>query len=202
MADDAVHAVVADRPARDTTPDHARPGLLHWSAVLAACVAVVAAALAAGPAAGAVRSAPAGAPRPVPTAQAPDPAKAQLPLDCGPFPVKISISFPADLGDGTPATVVAAHCSADNGTPPDGVFVLAAGPDGQPVVRDTLVHWQENLTLTRLALRSDGVLTGQALGYSGADVPRCCPDLTVNLNWTRKGGSYVRTQSSAPSAAA
>ncbi|WP_035804793.1 hypothetical protein [Kitasatospora mediocidica] len=205
MADDAVHPAAPERAAhdtRDSTAQHARPGLLHWSAVLAACGAVVAAALAAGPAAGAVRTASPGSPRPVPTAQAPDPAKAALPLDCGPLPVKIAISFSADLGDGTPSTVVAAHCDAGNGTPPDGVFVLGEGPDGVPVVRDTLVRWQENLTLTRLALRSDGVLTGQAVGYSGDGVPRCCPDLKVNLNWSRKGGSYVRTQTSAPSAAA
>ncbi|MDH6109575.1 hypothetical protein P3T36_000346 [Kitasatospora sp. MAP12-15] len=212
MADDAVHESatgiaparppepVAGRP--DTTPAHARPGLLHWSVVLAACVAVVAAALAGGSASGTVTAAPTGAPEPVPTAQAPDPAQAVLPLDCGPFPVKVSVSFAADLGDGTPSTVVAAHCDADNGTPPDGVFVLGAGADGHPVVRDTLVSWQENLTVTRLALRSDGVLTAQARGYSTAAVPRCCPDLTVSLNWTRKGGSYVRTQTSAPSATA
>lgn len=183
------------------TPAHARSGLHHWAVVTAACAAAVAGALAANPASGTVTTATApSAPKAVPTAQAPDPAKAALPLDCGPFPVKVAISFAADLGDGTPSTVVAAHCDAGNGTASDGVFVLTAGPGGTPTVHDTLVRWQENLTVNRLALRSDGVLTAQAHGYSTPDTARCCPDLVVNLNWTHQGGSYVRTQHSAPSA--
>ncbi len=217
MADDAAldtaldpaHGAVIDpvqsAPARQpdpTAPAHARSGLRHWSAVAAACAAVVAGALAASPAAGQVRASAPAAPKALPAAQAPDPAKAALPLDCGPFPVKVAISFAADLGDGIPSTVVAAHCEAGNGTASDGVFVLTAGPGGAPVVHDTLVRWQENLTVTRLALRADGRLTATAQGYSTQDVPRCCPDLAVDLNWTRAGASYTRTQSSAPSAKA
>ncbi|WP_344438772.1 hypothetical protein, partial [Kitasatospora nipponensis] len=160
------------------------------------------------PAAPAVRTVASGAPktpsapRALPAAGAPDPARAQLPLDCGPLPVTVAISFAADLGDGTPSTVVAAHCTAGSGTAPDGVFLLGAGPDGRPVVRDTLLTWQEGLNVTRLALRSDGTLTASAQGYSTADIPRCCPDLRVNLNWARQGTSYGRTQTSAPSATA
>jgi hypothetical protein len=144
----------------------------------------------------------AGQPHAIAADQAPDPAKALLPLDCGPLPSAVAVSFAADLGDGAPVTVVAAHCQGANGTAPDGVFVLGAGPDGKPVVRDTLLRWQEGFTVTRLALRSDGVVTAAARGYSSADVPRCCPDLTVQFSWTRQGVGYQRTQHDTPSAAA
>ncbi|MFI9274188.1 hypothetical protein ACIGXM_26295 [Kitasatospora sp. NPDC052896] len=192
---------VADRtPAQ--APAHTRTRARHWIAVAAAVSAVTGGALAASPAVGVTTTAAPGTPRPVPTAEAPDPAKAQLPLDCGPLPVRTSISVPTDLGDGVPSTLVAAHCDTAGGTAPDGVFLLTPGPGGPPRIQQTLVRWQEGFTVTRLALRGDGSITATAEGYSTPDVPRCCPDLTVTLNWTRRGGSYVRTQSSAPSATA
>ncbi|WP_035851253.1 hypothetical protein [Kitasatospora azatica] len=201
---DAVDA--ADEARHPAQPAPARSGPWRWTAVAAGCAALVAGTLAAAPtvqpvgpasAAGSTSSTPS-TPRPLPASSAPDPAKAQLPLDCGPLPIKVSVSFAADLGDGIPATVVAAHCQAGSGTAPDGVFVLTAGPDGQPAVHDTLVRWQEGLTVTRLALRSDGTLTARAQGYSTPDIPRCCPDLNVELNWARHGGSYTRTERSVP----
>ncbi|MFF3594095.1 hypothetical protein [Kitasatospora indigofera] len=182
-------------------PGHARPGVKHWAVVAAGCAAVVAGALAAGPASGTpapIRPAP----RALPAAEVPDPAKAELPLDCGPFPVKISVHFGADLGDGKPGTVAAAHCDAENGTPPDAVFLLGPGPDGRPVVLATLLSEQENLTVSRLALRSDGVITGHAQGYSSDDVPRFSPDVSLDLTWTRQGARWTRTQTQAPPAQA
>ncbi|GAA1946436.1 hypothetical protein [Kitasatospora viridis] len=179
-----------------------RTGPWRWSAVAAGCAALVAAALAVAPTAhpaDAATAAP-GTPHPLPAAAAPDPAKAVLPLDCGPFPSQVALSFAADLGDGRPATVAAAHCQAGNGTAPDGVFVLTAGPDGTPQVRDTLLDWHEDYTVTALALRADGTITARASGYSTSDVPRCCPDVTVDLSWTRHGDSLVRSQHSLPAA--
>ncbi|WP_371482794.1 hypothetical protein [Kitasatospora sp. NBC_00315] len=189
--------------ARPTGPAQARSGLLHWAVVAAGCAAVVAGALAADPAQGStapVRPTP----RALPAAEAPDPAKAELPLDCGPFPVKISVHFGADLGDGRPGTVAAAHCDAENGTPPDAVYLLGpgAGPGDRPVVLATLLSEQENLTVGRLALRSDGVITGHAQGYSSDDVPRFSPDLSLDLTWTRRNGTWTRTATSAPAARA
>ncbi|MDH6117611.1 hypothetical protein ABH930_003028 [Kitasatospora sp. GAS204A] len=194
--------------AQAPAPAAARSGPWRWGLVVLACTALVTGTLAAAPS---VASHPLAAPgsaqgatdtpHALPTAQAPDPAQAQLPLDCGPMPTAVSISFTADLGDGTPATVVAAHCQAGSGTAPDGVFVLAPGQDGHPAVRDTLLRWQEGFIVTRLALRSDGTITAIAKGYSTADVPRCCPDLTVQFNWTRHADGYQRTQQIAPTAA-
>jgi hypothetical protein len=179
-------------------PAHARSGLRHWALVAAGCAAVVAGAIAADPAEG--------SPTPIhptakaaPPAAAPDPAKAELPLDCGPFPVSVALKVTADLGDGAPATIVAAHCAADNGTPPDGVFVLTPGQGGHPVVAATLLDpLKDNLTVTVLTVRSDGTVHGLARGYSSVDVPRCCPDRSLELNWSRRGDRWVRAESAAP----
>ncbi|WP_327070018.1 hypothetical protein [Kitasatospora sp. NBC_01302] len=184
----------------------ARSGPWRWGAVAAACAALVAGTMAAAPGvAPTARSAAgsaSGRPHALPAGQAPDAAQAQLPLDCGPLPTAVSVSFAADLGDGIPVTVAAAHCQAGGGSAPDGVFILVAGPDGHPVVHDTLLRWQEGFTVTRLALRSDGAVTALAKGYSTNDVPRCCPDLNVQFDWTRQGAGYQRTQHDTPSAAA
>ncbi|MFF2353576.1 hypothetical protein ACFVVL_27800 [Kitasatospora sp. NPDC058115] len=178
-------------------PRRGRTAPWHWAVTVAGCAAVVVTALAAGPASGTpgpVRATP----RALPAAAAPDPAKAELPLDCGPFPVTVAVSFAADLGDGRPGTVAAAHCAAENGTPPDAVYLLGPGPGGRPVVLATLLSERENLTVSRLALRSDGTVTAHAQGYSADDVPRFAPDISVDLTWTRKGGGWELSRTAAP----
>ncbi|MEU9074682.1 hypothetical protein ACFYUY_38040 [Kitasatospora sp. NPDC004745] len=184
-------------PRGGSRPGHARTAPWHWALALAGCGAVVAAGLAAGPASGSPVPLH-GAPRALGASAAPDPAAAQLPLDCGPFPVKAVLSMPAVLGDGRPGTVVAAHCDAANGTPPDAVYLLGFGPGDRPVVVSTLLSERENLTVGRLALRSDGAITGHAQGYSSEDVPRFRPDISLDLTWTRKGGGWERSQTAAP----
>ncbi|MCG6492844.1 hypothetical protein [Kitasatospora sp. A2-31] len=198
LVETAVKATAEQQtPQERSGPGHARTAPWHWVLTIAGTAAVVAAAFAADPATG--TPAPA---RPtvkaLPAAAAPDPAGAELPLDCGPFPVKISVSFAADLGDGRPGTVAAAHCAAENGTPPDAVYLLGPGTAGRPVVLATLVSERENLTVSRLGLRSDGVITGHAQGYSSDDVPRFSPDISLDLTWTRRGGGWDRSQTAAP----
>ncbi|MFF1796622.1 hypothetical protein ACFVXQ_20800, partial [Kitasatospora sp. NPDC058263] len=61
---------------------------------------------------------------------------------------------------------------------------------------------RENLTVGRLGLRSDGTITGHAQGYSGDDVPRFSPDISLDLTWTRKDGGWDRSQTTAPLAQA
>ena len=103
-------------------------------------------------------------------------------------------------GDGIAESVVAAHCDGGNGTPPDGAYILARGAGGAstpPVIAETLVSPAENLTLVRLALRSDGTLTARARGYSTVNVPHCCPDLDLDLTWTRHGDHYTRAEAAA-----
>jgi hypothetical protein len=202
-------AVPNDSPQRSSRPAHARSGALHWAATAAALAAVVAGAVVAAPAQGAPQpAAGAGASADAtrhPAAPAPDPAAVRLPLDCGPFPTKVALRFSADLdGDGGLETVAAAHCDGGNGTPPDGVFVLARGRGGTggPVVSHTLVRAAEDLTVLALHLRSDGTITAHARGYSNQAVPRCCPDLDLELSWSRQGDGYVRSNAAAPVARA
>jgi hypothetical protein len=126
----------------------------------------------------------------------------RLPLDCGPFPVKAAQRFSADLdGDGSRETVVAAHCDGTNGTPPDGVYVLAAGAAGAaPAVAATLVRPQENLSVRELEAGPAGTVVARVQGYSSLDVPRCCPDVNLILSWVRADGGWVRGQAPAPAA--
>ncbi|MFJ6620381.1 hypothetical protein ACIQOW_22775 [Kitasatospora sp. NPDC091335] len=185
-------------PRGRTGPGHARTAPWHWAVALAGCGAVVGAALAASPATGSpvpVHGSTAG---PLAAGAAPDPALAQLPLDCGPFPVKTALRVPAKLGDGRPGTVVAAHCAAETGTPPDAVFLLGFGRGGSPEVVATLLPERENLTVSRITVRSDGAITGHAQGYSSEDVPRFKPDISLDLTWTHRGGGWERSQTAAP----
>ncbi|WP_147465171.1 hypothetical protein [Streptomyces sp. 1114.5] len=184
-------------PRGRTRPGHARTSPWHWALALAGCGAVVAAALAASPATGTPVPGH-GTPKALAASAAPDPAEVQLPLDCGPFPVKTVLSVPAELGGGRPGTVVAAHCDTETGTPPDAVFLLGFGSDGRPAVVATLLPERENLTVNRLAVRSDGAITGHAQGYSSEDVPRFRPDISLDLSWTHKGGGWERSQTAAP----
>ncbi|MFI2611870.1 hypothetical protein [Kitasatospora sp. NPDC018619] len=184
-------------PRGRTGPGHARTAPWHWALALAGCGAVVAAALAASPATGTPVSAH-GTPEALAATVAPDPAQVQLPLDCGPFPVRTALTVPARLADGRPGTVVAAHCATETGTPPDAVFLLGFGPGGRPAVVATLLTERENLTVSRIAVRSDGAITGHAQGYSSEDVPRFRPDVSLDLTWTHGGGGWERTQTAAP----
>ncbi|WP_063795855.1 hypothetical protein [Peterkaempfera griseoplana] len=202
-------------------PAHARSGPVHWAVTAAAVGAVIATAVVGAPAEGAPRAvrspAPGHAEAPVTAAPAvaPDPSRVQLPLDCGPFPVKAAHRFSADLdGDGRPETVVAAHCDGTNGTPPDGVYVLAgepaagasgagsaAGGSAAPRIAATLVRPQEDLSVTELESGPDGTVVARVQGYSGVDVARCCPDVNLILTWARAGSEWIRAQASAPAPA-
>ncbi|WP_052434373.1 hypothetical protein [Streptacidiphilus melanogenes] len=171
-------------------PAHARSKPLHWIATAAGLCGVVGLALAVGPA-GAVQTGAAqsgagqpGAAHPLAggaAATAPDPAKAKLPIDCGPLPVHVDQHFSAALpGAGAPVTVVAARCDAGAGSPPDGLYVLEAG-QAAPI---QLLDPAKRMTVRSVAMRSDGSIHAVVIGYSSASVPDCCPDLSETLNWT------------------
>ncbi|WP_370081648.1 hypothetical protein [Streptacidiphilus sp. MAP12-16] len=173
-------------------PAHTRTRPYHWIGTAAVLAAVVGTVLAVTPAGATVTTA--NGPHAVPAAAAPDPALAHLPLDCAGLPVKISQSFSADLtGNGTVATIAAAHCDSPNGTPPDGLFVIEKGQDGRPRVALVLIRDAEALTVRSVAVRSDGSISARVDGYSSPDVPRCCADLHETYTWTPHGSGYVRT---------
>ncbi|MER5866562.1 hypothetical protein [Kitasatospora sp. NPDC002040] len=180
-------------------PPTARTRVRHWVLVAAATAAVIAGALAVVPARGVPTATRPAAPSALPSAAAPDPGRALLPLDCGPLPTTVALSFAAVL-DGRPTTVAAAHCAAENGTPPDGVYLLIPGQDGRPQISAALVKPEEGLTVTELRLRSDGTVTARARGYSSDEIPRYAPDLTVLLSWHRQGGDWLRSRTTEPAA--
>ncbi|WP_042437135.1 hypothetical protein [Streptacidiphilus albus] len=172
---------------------HTRTRPWQWAAVAAALGGVVALALTLAPA----EAAPvADGPHAVPAAGAPDPARAALPLHCDGLPVDVTQRFSADLtGNGTVATVAAAHCLAGNGTPPDGLYLLEAGPDGRPRIAGTLITPQQDLTVRSVTFRSDGSIQAAVDGYSSPDVPSCCPDLHETYTWTPHADGWTRTVS-------
>ena len=171
---------------------HTRTRPLHWVGTAAAVGAVVAAAVALAPAGAAAPIAD--GPRTVPASAAPNPALVAFPLDCTGLPTRISQRFSADTtGNGTVVTVVAVHCDAPNGTPPDGLYVLRAGSDGKPRIAATLISPGQDLTVRSVGLRADGAIHAAVDGYSSADVPRCCADVHETYTWTPGSDGYSRT---------
>lgn len=179
----------------DLSHTHTRP--IHWVATATAVAGVVAlssvlqpdAATAAQTADKAATSAPRNAPAHI---TPPDPATVAFPLECGPVKAVVQKKASGDLdGDGRPETVAAVHCDAPMGTPPDGVYVVTRDTGGgNPRVVATLVDPEERRTATELAVR-DGVVRATLLGYSSADVPSCCPDVTDDVKWRWKNGAFI-----------
>ncbi|MBR8640838.1 hypothetical protein KEF29_19755 [Streptomyces tuirus] len=172
---------------------HTRP--IHWLATATAVAGVVAlssflqpgaatAAQAAGPE---TRSAPA-------QLAAPDPAGVTFPIECGPVRAVVKKKASGDLdGDGKPETVAVVHCDSPMGTPPDGVYVLTRdGDGGKPRVVATLLDPEQGTNVSDFAVR-DGAVTATLLGYSSADVPRCCPDVKSDVKWRWQNGAFIRS---------
>ncbi|MGW0783407.1 hypothetical protein [Streptomyces sp. NPDC002913] len=136
-----------------------------------------------------------------PAAQAPDPAGVAFPLDCGAAGQTVADSAPGDLdGDGGPETVAVVHCAAGSGTPPRGIYVLTQASGAAPRVVATLVDPAQKLTVTDFTVR-DGRVSATLLGYSSADVPRCCPDERETASWEWKGNAFIKSAGPAQSAA-
>ncbi|AVH59680.1 MULTISPECIES: hypothetical protein [Streptomyces] len=125
---------------------------------------------------------------------APDPARVDFPIACGPTKAIVEKKASGDLdGDGRPETVAVVHCDAGSGTPPNGIYVLTQAADAQePRVVATLIDPKDRLNVTDFALR-DGAVTATLLGYSSADVPSCCPDVNDRAKWQWKDGAFIRS---------
>ncbi|MFF3728437.1 hypothetical protein ACFYYM_39480 [Streptomyces erythrochromogenes] len=181
-------------PATLATPDtlaHTRTRPLHWLATATAMAAVIAAAGLVQPATGS----PAAAEEPAakgPQAAAPDAAAVAYPLDCKGAPQAVTATAQGDLdGDGRPETVAAVRCDAGSGTPPHAVYVLVQDPaeGSRPRVVATLLDTPQRQTATELTVR-DRTVTASLLGYSGPEVPRCCPDKKQLAKWRWSDGKF------------
>jgi hypothetical protein len=171
---------------------HTRP--IHWLATATALAGVMALSSALQPdAARAAQRGPETERAPA-VLTAPDPTEVDLPLECGPTGVVVKNKRSGDLdGDGRPETVAVAHCDASMGTPPDAVYVLTRSTDvAAPRVIATLVSPKDRRTVSDFAVR-DAVVTATLHGYSSADVPNCCPDMTDPVKWQWKNGAFVRS---------
>ncbi|MEU3900430.1 hypothetical protein [Streptomyces sp. NPDC045251] len=176
----------------DLSHTHTRP--IHWVATATALAAVVALSSVLQPDAATAAQTPGAEPKNAPAhITPPDPAAVAFPLECGPVKAVVQKKATGDLdGDGRPETVAVVHCDAPMGTPPDGVYVLTRGTDdAKPRVVATFVDPADRRTATALAVRG-GEVHATLLGYSSADVPSCCPDVTDDVKWQWKNGAFVR----------
>ncbi|MFE9726249.1 hypothetical protein ACFYQ5_22295 [Streptomyces sp. NPDC005794] len=136
-----------------------------------------------------------------PTMTAPDPAEVAFPLDCGGAGWTVADSAPGDLdGDGGPETVAVVRCAAGSGTPPSGIYVVTQPSGAAPRVVATLLDPAQKRAVTDFTVR-DGRVSATLLGYSSADVPRCCPDELESATWQWKGNAFIRSAGPAGSTA-
>jgi hypothetical protein len=130
-----------------------------------------------------------------PAQGAPDPRAAPYPIDCAGAPVVVVSRASADLDqDGRPETVAVVHCPAEAGTPPVGIYVLAAGatPGSPPRVVATLVDPAEERGVIGFGLQGR-TIRATVLGYSSDTTPRCCPDQKRAYTWQWRSGRYYAT---------
>jgi hypothetical protein len=102
---------------------------------------------------------------------------------------RLGLSIIVDGADHA-VTVVAGHCVSGAGSPPSAVFSVVGTGSGAALAQ-TLVAPDAQILVTALTLVNGRVeLRGQ--GYSGPDVPRCCPDRTIRIAWAAGAAGLVR----------
>ncbi|MDT0269939.1 hypothetical protein RM844_27030 [Streptomyces sp. DSM 44915] len=170
---------------------HARPR--HWLVTALGVAAVTGAAALVQPTGAGATSGP------VETA-GPDATTADYPLDCGPFEVLVTDQAEVDVdADGQGETVAVVRCDAGSGSPPNGMYLLthAEATEAPPEVSATLVDPGEGMTVD--GLRAEGAgFSARLVGYSAADIPRCCPDLRRDVSWGWVDGRLELTADRAP----
>lgn len=167
---------------------HARPGVVPWALTAVALAAVLTIGLLVAP--GDVSATqPVGGGTP---AAGPAAADARYPIDCAGAPVVVAREVSADLdGDGRTDTAAAVHCQAGGGTPPHALFVLSHAMERQspPRIVARLDNPDERMNVTELTVRG-GMLAARLSGYSSPDVPSCCPDIDVRVEWRWNAGRF------------
>lgn len=185
------------QPSAGPALPHTRTRTVHWISTAALIGAVIGAGALVQPADATSGSGGSGGSRasatPSAPVAAPDPSAVSYPLDCAGVPVDVVSRVSGDLdGDGRPETVVVVRCHAENGTPPSGVYVIAApaAAGGAPRIVETLVNPADKRDITDFRLRGRTV-RATVLGYSSDSTPRCCPDLRRTYSWEWRDGRYV-----------
>lgn len=169
---------------------HTRTRMVHWMSTAVALSAVVGASALIQPADASAQPTLTTA-----SAPAPDPKKADFPVDCGSpsTPVDVVAKGSADFdGDGRKETVASVRCHSETGSPPNALFVLAApARSGQaPRVVATMLRTKERMTVQDLRV-SGRTVSAKLLGYSSPSVPSCCPDRQRKVKWEWKDGKFA-----------
>lgn len=170
---------------------HTRTRMVHWLSTAVALAAVVGATAF-------IQPADASAQPTLTTASsgpAPDPKKADFPVDCGSpsVPIDVVDKGSADFdGDGRKETVASVRCHSGTGSPPNALFVLAAAarPGQPPRVVATMLRTKERMTVQDLRV-SGRTVSAKLLGYSSPSVPSCCPDKQRKVKWEWKDGKFA-----------
>jgi hypothetical protein len=177
---------VHTRPNRRSQPVRAS-GAVGAAAVPLVTLALAFGLTACGPAGGSATGAGARPSEPPPPLTVPT-ADLAAQLGC-PDDTPVAVGERLDLPTGQPAAVVVAHCQSAAGSPPDGVYVVSRR-GGASHVTGTLVRADDQVDVSRVVRSGDRVeVSGR--GYSGPDVPRCCPDVTVSRSWRVVGDRLV-----------
>jgi len=187
------------QPSAGPALPHTRSRTVHWLTTAAALGALVGAVALVQPAVASVTGSAAtpgstATQRPAHPVAAPDPKTATYPMSCPPgAAVDVIEHVSGDLdGDGRPETVAVVRCHSDTGTPPSGVYILSAATSAgaPPKVAQMLVNPLDDREISDFRLEGRTV-RATVLGFSGATVPRCCPDLQRAYSWEWRGGRYV-----------
>lgn len=120
-------------------------------------------------------------------------AHTQYPLDCDGFGWRVwSVAYAQPTAD-LEVALVLVTCDAGAGTPPVELYVFDnADSATTPHLADTLVtaadNWQANEVIA-----DEATVSLPVHGFSSAEVPRCCPDITATLTWVWNGNAYQPT---------
>lgn len=125
----------------------------------------------------------------------------RYPVDCEGEAVASPAAY-SEPEPGTELAVVFVTCASGAGAQPSAVLVYdrADSTDGVHLAQ-TLLSYEDNWTPTGGAVEAMGSdLVIPVYGYSTDDIPRCCPDLDLQLTWTWREGEYVATGPQPPHA--
>lgn len=115
------------------------------------------------------------------------------PVDCAGVGTRGSLLVVAEPAEDEALAVVGVSCRAGAGTPPWAVFTFDNPTVNGPRLRQVLLELEENWSFVPSDARTDGsLLVIEAYGYSGHDVPRCCPDVHGALTWEWVDGRFER----------
>ncbi|WP_345677981.1 hypothetical protein [Yinghuangia aomiensis] len=97
-------------------------------------------------------------------------------LDCAGLPTEVRANVPLPGG----VHLLQVRCATGAGTPPDAIIAYTLGDDGRPDRGRTLLDTADDRIVKSLDV-ADGHATATLLGWSGENVPRCCPDQEETL---------------------